>query len=654
MLLSALFALLLPIQDLEKQVSELVAQLMSPQPAVQEQAMKKLATLPGARASLEVRLLKADDLVLRARLRDALQECEREEQRRTLMEQLGRATAQWYRPLVERLTSGDADQVLQMIRELLPMYFGDAKREEFRILVCAAVALPGDGEKWDAVRMEGLKHLRVGFSDDASIEAAAQLLKHQSPALRRDALYTLAHLQATSKVAGVAALLSDPEAAVRREAVRALEALRAASEAKSIALLLQDTAPEVRSQAAISLARLGAVEFGSRIVALVTDADERTRVAAVRALGALRSRNFAGTVARRLEDSSDEVRLEAIEALALMGAADHAGRVAAELSNSSARVRARTLEALGRLGDPAQGDAVAARSRDTDPRVRAAALLALAELKASGKAELIAAGLADSEAWVRRSAIQALVRLKASAHSEAVVARLADRDPFVAVAAVRAVADLGLADRAEAVLAYASTDRLTDQFGSQVHLAMGDLIRAEALDAAGRLGKADLAGKVEAYAEDSSPAVRRAAVRALVRLDGLRRVEALNKLLRDPDPSVGFETQMAVNLHPATALSTKLDVEIELEGRDTYLLQDSLPLIEKKLGVRVRARPEVAGYLRLPMAIASPAPLGGVLHTLARDSGFQIGFVADEKGVELMLMRREDAVSELSRRLKGE
>ncbi|HLG41851.1 MAG TPA: HEAT repeat domain-containing protein [Planctomycetota bacterium] len=652
--MAALFALLVAPQDLEKQVAELVAQLMSPQPAVQEQAMKKLAVLPGARAALEVRLSKADDLILRARLRDALQECEREEQRRTLTEQLGRATARWYRPLVDRLTSGDPDQVLELIRELLPMYFGDAKREEFRILVCAAIALPGDGDKWDAVRAEGLKRLRHGFSDDASIEAAAQLLKHRTPALRRDALYTLAHLQASSKVGGAAALLSDPDAGVRREAVRALEALRAASEARSIALLLQDTAPEVRSQAAISLARLGAVEFGSRIVSLVTDPDEQTRVAAVRALGALRSRNFAGSVARRLEDASDEVRMEAIEALALMGAADHAGRVAAELSNSSAQVRAKALEALGRLGDSAQTDAVAERIRDSDPRVRAAALMALADLKASGKAQAIASGLEDPEAWVRRSAIQALVRLKASAHSEAVAARLADRDPFVAVAAVRAVADLGLADRAEAVLGYASTDKLTDQFGSQVHLAMGDLIRAEALDAAGRLGKADLAPQVAAYAEDSSPAVRRSAVRALVRLDGVGRVEALLKLLRDPEPSVGFETMMAISAHRAPALASKLEADIELEGRDTFLLQDSIPMLEKKLGVRVRALPEVSGYLRLPLAVASPAPLGSVLHTLVRDSGFQLGIVADEKGGDLLLMRREDAINELSRRLKGE
>jgi HEAT repeat protein len=646
-------AALPPFQDLESQISELLRELMRPELAVQEQARRKLASLRGARPILETRLSTTDDPILRARLRDAVRECDREEQRRSLVEAMARATAEGYRPLAERVTSGDAGQVLHLLREMLPLYFGDPKRDEFRIVVCAALRAEGEGEAWDQVRIEALRLVRRGLAHEDSIQAAAEMLRHRTASVRRDALYTLAFLQAEGEAAPAAALLSDRDGEVRREAIRTLEALRSTAHIREIGALVQDPTPAVKMQAALTLARLGAAEFSTRIVSLVSDADAEVRQAGIRALGLLRARSFAGTIARRVGDPSDAVRIEAIEALAVIGATDQAGRIAEELHSSNTEVRVKALEALARLGVKEQAAGAARLLGDSHPRVRAAAALALAGLREAGRAAELAALLQDADAWVRRSAIQALVLLGAADQGDAVAGRLADRDPFVVTAAIRAIADLRLSVRAADALKYASTETLTDQFGSSIHLSMGDLIRAEALEAVGRLGVRSLAPKAAEFAADASPAVRRAAARALVRLEGFANPDRLEKLLADPDPSVGYETTMAINLHSAPGLAGRLQVEIETSGRETFLLKNSLAMIRDKTGLEISAAPQVAGLFQLPLALPSPVALDAVLHALARDSGFEVGFVADPSGASLRAMRRDDAAAELRRAIRS-
>lgn len=647
----AAFATPVP-QDLESQVADLVHELLRPEAAVQEQARRKLASLQGARPLLEARLARTDDIILRARLRDAVRECELEERRRALMEALARATAEGYRPLAERVTSHDPERVLHLLRETLPFYFGDPRRDEVRILVCAALRTEGEGEKWDLVRIEALRLLRRGLAHDAAVEAAADMLQHSTPAVRRDALYTLAYLQAASKAATAAPLLGDRDAQVRREAVRLMEALRQTSYLREIGTLLHDPSPPVRIQAALTLARLGAVEFSTRIVQLTTDTEADVRHAAVRALGLLGARSFAGTIARRLGDPSNAVRIEAIETLAKFGATSYSDRIAEELNSPSPDVRAKALEALARLGSKGHAAAAARYLTDSDSRVRAAAALALAGLGETARAADIAATLQDSDPWVRRTAIQALVRLGGADQTDAVVARLADRDPFVVTAAIRAIADLNLTSRASDVIQYASTGTLSDQFGSAIHLSMGDLIRAEALDAVGRLGDRALAREAAEFAADVSPAVRRAAARTLVRLDGFARPDLLEKLLHDPDPSVAFETMMAINLQAVPALVPRMAVEIETLGGETVLPRDALVTIRNNAGLEMAPAPEVGAYLQLPLALHSPLPVEAFLHALARESGFEVGYLAEPSGASVRILRREDAVAELKRAIK--
>lgn len=639
-------------QDLESRVSELVQELLRPEPAVQEQARRKLALLKGARPLLETRLARTDDIVLRSRLRDAMRECELEERRRLIMEALAQATAEGYRPLAERVTSDDPERVLYLLQKMLPFHFGDPKREEVRILACAALQAKGEGEKWDEVRTEALRLLRRGLAHEGAIEAAAAMLQHPTAAVRRDALYTLAYLQAAAAAGAAAPLLSDRDASVRREAVRLLEAVRSTSHIRDIGALLQDPSPKVRIQAALSLGRLGASEFSTRIVQLTSDTEAEVRQAGVRALGLLRARSFSGTIARRVADPSNAVRIEAIETLAILGAADHAGRVAEELNSSSAEVRSKALDALARLGSKAHAAEAARLLTDPDPRVRAAATLALARLEETERATDLAARLEDTDPWVRRTAIQALVKLGGAGQSHAVAARLADRDPFVVAAALRAIADLGLTPHSPDALKYASTGTLSDQFGPAIHLSMGDLIRAEALDAVGRLGDRSLAHQAADFVTDASPVVRRSAARALVRLEGFARPDLIEKLLRDPDLSVVFETIMAINFRAAPALAPRLAAEIETSGGETLLPHDALVTIREQAGLEITAAPEVAGFLKLPLALPSPVAIETLLHALARDSGFEVGYVADPSGTSIRALRREDAVAELKRTIR--
>jgi hypothetical protein len=137
----------------------------------------------------------------------------------------------------------------------------------------------------------------------------------------------------------------------------------------------------------------------------------------------------------------------------------------------------------------------------------------------------------------------------------------------------------------------------------------------------------------------------------VARLAGLSRPDLLRRAISDPDRSVGLEAMLAMNALSerfARALQTELD-----SGREeAVVIRPVLPELERALGLRIEAAPEVAGILRIPLPLSGRFRFDSLLQALARESDFTVGLVYSPERSTLRILPRGDALLEL-RRLLG-
>lgn len=628
----------------------ILPKLFSGDDAARRCARRDLARIPGSKEIVRRRLEKTKDSRVRRELEEVLELCLLEERRREVLDRLAHTVARKYRLLVEQATSGDPGEVRRLVQELLPAVFGTPFRKEFRIVLCAALRESRDEPEWTGFRLNGLRILRRAPVDEDSIATAAGLLASTDARVRRDAIYTLATMQARERAADIAVRTKDPDPEVRREAVRALQLLDARDRIDEIRARLKDVLPAVRAQAAVALGRLGAHTAVDEIVNLLEDPVSTVRKAAVRALAFLKAGNQADRIVKMLEDPTDDVRLEAMNAVAVLGAKAAIPQLRRELDSLNPRVRAQAVTVLAGLGGRPEVQAIASRLQDQDPRVRAAALEALAELGDRGSLEKIAGRLEDPDAWVRRSAVDSMAALGAKEYEESLMRILReDRAPLVAVSAARAVSELGLRRAVPVLVSLTYSATLGDRFGEATDETMVDLVRAAAVDGLGRLDARDQADRMEKLVRDPSPTVRRAAARALVRLTGLERTVALKALLADSDRSVVLETVLAVDAEVAPRWFEKVRAFNVPGTEGTVLASNVLPRAAGRLGLDYTVEDDVhvRSMLGTPVAVPEAVSLEEFIRGFVRDTHFQVAVWLDPHGGTLQVMRWEKALQEV-------
>jgi HEAT repeat protein len=631
-------------------LDELFRQLSGGSPESRAGIRRMIITRAGARQAVEKRLKTESDMALREQLRLVLREMDKEEERRRLQQALADATARGYRALVERATSDDPKEVLELVDDVLPGYFADPTKAEFRIVLRSILSRPEAGGEWDAVRIRCLSLLRRGEPDDESVKLAQAQLNSRNAQVQIEALRALQTFEAAGAVPDIALLLTDGRAPLRLEALVTLRILRGAAAADAVASLLSDPEPRIRQEAAAALGHFGAKKHAGAIADRLGDGIAEVRSACLAALGVLKAAEFLARIEAALEDPVAAVQSEAVKALAELGSRASAAKIATLLKHE--RLREVCLEALGVLGDASTAAAIVEQLKDAHPRVRAAAISALARLGARGHAERIVESLEDPDPWVRREAIIALCQLKASDGLKEVVRLLkADRDPMVLIAAIRSLGELGARDLAAEATPFTRGDLILERLQDPaVNATWSDLIRATAVDTLGKLRATGEAEAVLALVEERSVMVRRAVGRSLAKVCGTSKKEALIALLSDPEPAVAFEAALALGELYAPKLHEKLTANFELvQPRDS--VPNILAAARATLGVTFESREILLAGIQV--TLPAPATLEALFYAVASERRHDLGVVLAESRGVIRLSPLNLAVRELTEWLRG-
>jgi len=387
---------------------------------------------------------------------------------------------------------------------------------------------------------------------------------------------------------------------------------------------------EIRMRAALAAGRIGAPEGATLVRALLLDPHPEVAAGAAFAAGLLRDEEAVGTLSEMLDRPVDR---------------------------AGARVAAVAAGALGELETPAAREALAAflrRADPADPALQAVARAAL--IAAAGAAvadpDLFGRWLTSSEPETRLRAVQALAL---GPHAGAILRLLpgvGDADPRVRGAALRALdfhrvgaaeispervlpsivaalGDTASAVRAEAVRALATyPDVRALEALSAMAISGEGHPRLAAIEGLGRLGTAAArsAGVLRSIAEraDAPPAVRRAAVEAVARIDPVDSSGWLRGVADDPDPAVRIGAARSLGrsgpreLVSIVGLARDADPDVSaaaLSSAGSEWDVESLPLLRslllERLGaaeVQVRAA-ALQGLARLADSATFPALL---------------------------------------------
>jgi len=201
--------------------------------------------------------------------------------------------------------------------------------------------------------------------------------------------------------------------AIRLEAMNTLAALADARTGGILVELLADRTPAVRGAAARTLARVDPETFTAVLSGLDVDADWTVRVAQAGALGGLPNANGFARLATMADDKDVRVIPAVIAALAASKAPEAESLIRARLRAPDFMARAAAATALAQLKStaavPELRAAYTASAADTTYIARAALLTALVQLDPAGARALLDEALKDKD-WAMRVRAAELLR----------------------------------------------------------------------------------------------------------------------------------------------------------------------------------------------------------------------------------------------------
>lgn len=428
------------------------------------------------------------------------------------------------------------------------------------------------------IRTRAALHMaNLGTESRAAVDDVSRLLDDADDQVRQQAATTLGKMgpHSPATLAALVRRLVDPSAGVRAAAVEAIGADAAAASAMpEFVSLLNDHDETVRAKVAQVLGSAEALH-GDAVDRLTRDLkspDALVRARTAEALGNIgpASRALAPALVEAAHDENDRVRAKAIKALGKIGEAaavaalpklvfalrdpdpwvsslaaealgemgDAADRAAPALVRSLAhpnlQVRMQAVEALGKLGPAAQTAIPALENlvRDEDAALRSLAVATLGILGVRPRSQpLLRAALSDAVPDVRRAALVAFkqVRHLQPESLDAVTRALADDNEDIKMLACEALVEkLG----PDPMIVHVLADIVTSPDRSETRAAACNLLGQMGDDA-----QSTVAMLLDAI-QGSDAAVREAALRAVVFIQGPEAFAGFMLGQRDDDPSI--------------------------------------------------------------------------------------------------------------------
>ena len=399
-------------------------------------------------------------------------------------------------PLVDLLNTSDAPA--DVVADALAGLYGRYERayaagEHIAGIVRRHVSARGTQRILDAVqrvapdRLVGLAKVLGWLEGEAVQRALTRLLGHD--AVRAQIVEALVR-----HGAGVVTLLIDQlhgeDLETRQAAAVALGRIGDRRATPALVEALRD--PEIAVPAAGALARIGDRDAFAGLLALLGARDAATRQSVVAALNSIGHPDMAAHIAERLGDPDPLVRESAVRIAGYFGYSDCLEQVLQCCHDSAEAVRRAAIESLAYFDDP---------------RVVPA----------------LASALEQQSSLVRAGAAAALARAEPAAAIDALSRALGDRDPWVRYAALRSLGSIG-------------DERVVPSVLGTLRADPAPHVRLAAIDALGRLRRAETWDVLEPLARSSDADIGSAAIGALGHLDRPEVLPALEGFLRAPEP----------------------------------------------------------------------------------------------------------------------
>lgn len=254
---------------------------------------------------------------------------------------------------------------------------------------------------------------KVDFGTTAA--RRVRLLRHENPAVRREAALLLAHAPADQAIAGLIVALRDPNASVRQAVAATLQQL---GDERAVPFLARqcrtESSPRVLRALLLALARCGGSYVARHIKPFLDHPDRTVRVAAAAALGHVGDAGQRDALWAALRFAPDDpgfaVRSAVLSAFVNLGWTEDVRQAIKELEAMGAKrhwmSRTAVLAAIGAAGLEERAPQLRREVRTAeDPRVVAAAATGLARL---GHADEVRGLVRHPAPRVRRAALVAL------------------------------------------------------------------------------------------------------------------------------------------------------------------------------------------------------------------------------------------------------
>lgn len=363
----------------------------------------------------------------------------------------------------------------------------------------------------DALRLRAMTSLRSVIEDARAAELILGLVDDRNLEIRVLAVEYLGLMRAPTAVAKLIEL-TEPgiEPRLRLAAVDALGEIADPQAAGALLRILEQGPEELYRAAANALIYIGDVGTVERLSVLARDAQSGARSHAIRALGGVlrdRTHPAANQLLRELAVRAPRsTSLAAVDALGAIGD-KAAAPVLIELLQSDHHHRRAAARALGNLGDNKAVPALLAALGARDDRVSAEAAWALAKLADASAAEALLSATRRRGWATAVNAAAALAAVAGPEHARELMALLGHRRRFVRLNAATGLGRVfaGQTGNMPADVREALVLRLADD--------TSPLVRAAVIRALARIGgSADAIAAAET--QDSDERVRRAAAAA--------------------------------------------------------------------------------------------------------------------------------------------
>jgi HEAT repeat protein len=495
-------------------VSQLIADLSSPDPKVRLQAVNRLVSVDRVTAAGTIVFLLADpepDIRKRvAVLLSAIGKQAVEPVSRYLASWQGRLDP-WVAELLANLKVADGvDFLLSHLNEPDPVV---------RSAIAGALGKIGLEYKDEpgvvTVRaLEGLLELLRDLNPQVQVAAAEALgelgreeavnplldeLKDDNPQVRRAAATALGKIGAVGAAAELARLATnDPFAEVRQAANRALEQI---SECSVRSLLEALTSTDIQERQAATNQLLAAGQGAlPPLIRLAGSDDPYLRRLVAGVLGMIGDEAGLEPLFRLVDDAEGGVRLAAVQALGKIRHIRSAERLSRLLEDPDPKISGMAANSLEKLGELALEPVFVILTHESaDVRVRV--IDVLGRLRHEGACERLVRGLRDSSAWVRLVSAQALGEIGEPMAVPALIDALDDRDKLVRAMAAEALGK---------IRDYRASMKLLERINDE-----SELVRRNVFLALARIGNPAAIPFLVKAVDEPETAVRLAAIEAL-------------------------------------------------------------------------------------------------------------------------------------------